>query len=93
MRATLLKMVSKQIHQHQLALSPPGMLRLFMSVEKQSFIEQVRSYRMKYTDLDNVIRLENEDGSMTFIPIDKSNADYQRYLRWLKGEDESGTIS
>jgi hypothetical protein len=30
-----------------------------------------------------------------FIPIDPSNSDYQRYLRWLENPDaeETGTIS
>ena len=27
-----------------------------------------------------VIKRNNEDGSTTFIPIDESNSDYQRYL-------------
>lgn len=40
------------------------------------------------------IKRQNEDGSITFIPLDESNSDYQAYLRWLNGEDEaSGTLS
>jgi hypothetical protein len=27
------------------------------------------------------------------IPTDPANSDYQRYLRWLNGDDENGTIS
>lgn len=39
------------------------------------------------------VLLYNEDGSVSSIPMDKSNSDYQRYLRWLNGEDEqSGTL-
>lgn len=33
----------------------------------------------------------NPDGAM--IPANESNSDYQRYLRHLAGEDESGTLS
>ena len=28
-----------------------------------------------------------------FIPFEEANSDYQRYLRWLNGEDEDGTLS
>jgi len=28
-----------------------------------------------------------------WIPMDEANSDYQRYLRWLNGEEENGTIS
>lgn len=34
-----------------------------------------------------------DDDSVTFIPADEANSDYQRYLRHLAGEDESGTLS
>lgn len=36
---------------------------------------------------------ENFNGTETFIPLDPANSDYQRYLRWLNGEDETGTLS
>lgn len=39
------------------------------------------------------IRRLNEDGSESHIPSDPANSDYQRYLRHLAGEDESGTLS
>ena len=36
-----------------------------------------------------------EDGTVTHIPADTGNSDYQRYLRWLENPDaeENGTIS
>ena len=40
---------------------------------------------MKYTlienDLGSVIKREDEDGSLSFIPIDPDNSDYQEYLK------------
>lgn len=39
-----------------------------------------------------VIKRTNADGSESFIPKDPANSDYQRYLRWLNGEEENGTI-
>jgi hypothetical protein len=36
---------------------------------------------MAYTELENgVIERVNEDGSLTYIPKDPANSDYQRYL-------------
>ena len=44
--------------------------------------------------IGNSLRRTNEDGSISFIPVDESNSDYRAYLRWLNGEDEaSGTLS
>jgi len=35
----------------------------------------------KYTEIEhNFIQRDNEDGSVSFIPMDESNSDYQRYL-------------
>jgi len=34
----------------------------------------------KYTEHELVIERENKDGSVSFIPKDKTNSDYQRYL-------------
>ena len=36
----------------------------------------------------------NLDGSESWIPMDESNSDYQRYLRWLENPDaeEGGTL-
>jgi hypothetical protein len=40
---------------------------------------------MKYTiiknELSSLIQKENEDGSLSFIPIDPDNSDYQEYLK------------
>jgi hypothetical protein len=33
------------------------------------------------------------DGVIWYVPNDPNNSDYQAYLRWLNGEEESGTIS
>ena len=40
---------------------------------------------MKYTIIENenhlpVIKAEDENGNILFIPMDESNSDYQRYL-------------
>jgi len=34
----------------------------------------------KYTEQDQAIVKENEDGSISFIPKDEANSDYQEYL-------------
>ena len=39
-----------------------------------------------------VKRIE-DDGKEWWIPTDPANSDYQRYLRWLNGGEENGTIS
>ena len=54
---------------------------------------------MKYEELTNdlgnkfIIR-NNGDETVTYIPLDENNSDYQRYLRWLENPDadESGTL-
>lgn len=33
------------------------------------------------------IKKNNQDGSISFIPADELNSDYQRYLRWLENPD------
>ena len=44
---------------------------------------------MKYTKLENgIIERENEDGSLTFIPMDEANSDYQNYLASLDADSE-----
>lgn len=37
----------------------------------------------------------NDNGIIRFIPINESNSDYQRYLRWLEDPtaEEGGTLS
>ena len=49
---------------------------------------------MKYELLDTVLLRTNEDGTISSIPLDEGNSDYQRYLRWLENPDadESGTL-
>ena len=47
------------------------------------------------------IQRVNEDGSISFIPLNEANSDYQRYLAWLENPEaeqstpslENGTIS
>ena len=48
----------------------------------------------QYTEHELVIERKNEDGSVSFIPKDEANSDYQRYLRWVENPDadESGTL-
>jgi hypothetical protein len=46
----------------------------------------------KYTDQDFQIKRLNEDGSVSFIPKDEGNSDYQAYLASLKpAADEAKT--
>ena len=40
-------------------------------------------------DNTKVITRDNEDGSITYIPIDPANSDYQAYLKSL---DEAATL-
>jgi hypothetical protein len=49
----------------------------------------------KYIENEFMIEHKNRDGSVSFIPKDESNSDYQAYLRWLENPDaeENGTIS
>ena len=43
---------------------------------------------LKYNLLENdkgiTIARNNEDGSISFIPSDLSNSDYQEYLAWIE---------
>jgi hypothetical protein len=43
---------------------------------------------------DTQIKRTNPDGSISWIPMDEANSDYQRYLRWLENPDadESETL-
>ena len=47
---------------------------------------------MTYTVIESndskAIQRDNEDGSITIIPIEPANSDYQRYLRWLENPNE-----
>ena len=43
---------------------------------------------------EKFIKRENADGSVSHIPCDLSNSDYQRYLAWLENpEAEQSTPS
>ena len=50
-------------------------------------------YKIVSTEYGESLIRTDYDGSIWFIPIDPANSDYQRYLRHLAGEDESGTLS
>ena len=42
-------------------------------------------YKLINNSLRNIqtVSLQNEDGSITYIPNDEGNTDYQAYLKWL----------
>lgn len=47
---------------------------------------------MKYIEIENLdgrntISRQNDDGTVTSIPMDEANSDYQRYLRWLENPE------
>jgi hypothetical protein len=46
-----------------------------MSV-KYKIIEETHGY--------SYIEKTKEDGTISFVPMDESNSDYQRYLAWLE---------
>ena len=53
----------------------------------------------KYTEKQSAlgwdyIERDNGDGTLSTIPLDLANSDYQRYLRWLENPDaeEGGTL-
>ena len=41
-----------------------------------------------------ILKRTDKDGQVWWIPLDESNSDYQRYLRWLENPDaeEGGTL-
>jgi hypothetical protein len=47
----------------------------------------------QYNVEDNGIIWYEENGVRYSFAQDEANPDYQRYLRWLNGEEENGTIS
>ena len=52
-------------------------------------------YEVITDDLSSeMIKRENENGTVSFIPLEDSNSDYQAYLRWLENPDaeEGGTL-
>ena len=54
---------------------------------------------MKYTYEEkpelNIVICTDENETISFIPMNEGNSDYQRYLRWLENPEaeENGTIS
>lgn len=49
--------------------------------------------KRQYNVEENGVIWYEENGFRYSFLADESNADYQRYLRHLAGEDESGTLS
>ena len=54
--------------------------------------QQVRSYKMTYTFIENengnCVKWEQEDGTISFIPVNLANSDYQAYLESLENVEE-----
>jgi len=42
---------------------------------------------MKYETMKDYILRFNTDGTVSSIPLDPSNSDYQRYLKWLENPE------
>lgn len=40
-------------------------------------------YKLILTPYGDSIQRINDDGSMSYIPLNPANVDYQEYLRWL----------
>jgi hypothetical protein len=53
----------------------------------------MRNYVEVTSPMGNSVIQYEENGFLYSIPKDPANSDYQRYLRWLNGEEETGTIS
>lgn len=52
------------------------------------------TYTLKTDSQGNdYVEFIDTDGTIRYVPIAEANSDYQRYLRWLNGEDEDGTLS
>ena len=47
------------------------------------FIDQV-------SQVETILRI-NADESVSYIPTDPANSDYQRYLKWLENPEVEGT--
>jgi hypothetical protein len=48
----------------------------------------------KYTEIENnYLQRENEDGSVSFIPMDESNSDYQAYLKRDEAEQSTPIVT
>ena len=44
-------------------------------------------------DEQKVIKRTNEDGTLSFIPMDESNSDYQAYLNKDKAEQSTPSVT
>jgi hypothetical protein len=45
------------------------------------------NYTLREDENGNCVKWEQENGTISFIPCDESNSDYQRYLRWLENPE------
>ena len=54
----------------------------------------MQKYEEVVKDTEVIIKRNNQDNTVSWIPTDPANSDYQRYLRWLENPDadESGTL-
>jgi hypothetical protein len=52
----------------------------------------MKKYEEKEIDGKSYIELVDVDKRIYSIPKDPANSDYQRYLRWLNGEEEGGQL-
>ncbi len=53
----------------------------------------MRNYVEVTSPMGNTVIQYEENGFLYSIPKDEANSDYQAYLRYLNGEEETGTIS
>ena len=51
-------------------------------------------FELVESELGNYVQMTDAQGVVWSVPIDESNSDYQRYLRWLENPDaeEGGTL-
>ena len=45
-------------------------------------------YETILNDKNEIVAIKKQNGDITlYIPVDESNSDYQRYLRWLENPE------
>lgn len=44
-------------------------------------------YEIVETEKNQILKRTDKQGEVWWIPMDESNSDYQRYLRWLENPD------